>query len=94
MTRFDRFAAWAADKVATAGFFAFCVVLVVIWLPSIAAIRDVDTWQLIINTATTIITFLLVALLHNDAQRAEKAAAEREEALHRKLDALLANSQQ
>jgi hypothetical protein len=33
--------------------------------PSIFVLPDVDTWQLIINTATTIVTFLLVALLQN-----------------------------
>ena len=32
-----------------------------------------DTWQLIINTATTIVTFLLVALLQNTQQRADHA---------------------
>jgi hypothetical protein len=54
---------------------------VLLWLPSYFIIRDLNTWQLIINTMTTIITFLLVALLQNTQRRSE-------EALHLKLDAL------
>ncbi|MFZ0971505.1 MAG: low affinity iron permease family protein [Solirubrobacteraceae bacterium] len=34
-------------------------------------ISDKDTWQLIINTVTTIITFLLVALIQNSQRRSE-----------------------
>jgi low affinity Fe/Cu permease len=60
---FDRFAGAAALVASRATFFAFCVLLVLLWLPSYFLFQDVDMWQLIINTATTIITFLLVALL-------------------------------
>ncbi|MDQ1505795.1 MAG: hypothetical protein QOD57_3522 [Actinomycetota bacterium] len=70
---FDRFAGFASDLAGRAAFFAFCVLLIVVWAPSILALRDVDTWQLIINTATTIITFLLVALLQNTQTRADAA---------------------
>jgi low affinity Fe/Cu permease len=56
-----------------AWFFAFCVLLVVIWAPSIVVLKNVDTWQLIINTLTTIVTFLLVALLQNSQTRADLA---------------------
>jgi low affinity iron permease len=34
---------------------------------------DIDTWRLIINTVTTIVTFLLVALLQNTQKRADEA---------------------
>jgi Low affinity iron permease len=79
--RFDRLAE-AATRVASRGaFFAACVLLVVVWLPSYFAIRNLDTWQLIINTATTIVTFLLVALLQNASRRSDRA-------IHQKLDAL------
>lgn len=44
-------------------------------------LHNLDTWQLIINTATTIVTFLLVALLQNSARRSDRA-------IHHKLDAL------
>jgi low affinity Fe/Cu permease len=78
---FDRFAARASDFVSEAVFFLACVLLVVVWLPSYFVFRDVDTWQLVINTATTIVTFLLVALLQNSQRRNELA-------MNAKLDAL------
>ncbi len=67
---FDRFATAAASYVSQAWFFALCLLLVLIWAPSFFLFGNVDTWQLIINTATTIITFLLVALLQNTQSRA------------------------
>ena len=70
---FDRFAGWASHVASRATFFAFCVLLIVIWAPSILVIGNVDTWQLIINTATTCITFLMVALLQNSQTRADQA---------------------
>jgi low affinity Fe/Cu permease len=70
---FDRFAGWAALVASRATFFAFCVALIVLWAPSILLLRSVDTWQLIINTATTIITFLMVALLQNSQTRSDQA---------------------
>jgi low affinity Fe/Cu permease len=70
---FDRFAQWCSELFSKAGFFAFCVALVVIWAPSYFVLQNLDTWQLIINTATTIITFLMVALLQNSQTRADKA---------------------
>lgn len=70
---FDRFATRVSGFVAKAWFFAGCLLMVLIWAPSIFVIRDVDTWQLIINTATTIVTYLLVALLQNTQSRADKA---------------------
>lgn len=70
---FDRFADSASRLVSKAPFFASCVLLVVIWAPSYFVVGDLDTWQLIINTATTIVTFLLVALLQNSQYRADLA---------------------
>jgi len=78
---FDRFAARASDFVSEAVFFLGCVLLVVVWLPSYFVFRNIDTWQLVINTATTIVTFLLVALLQNSQRRNELA-------MNAKLDAL------
>lgn len=82
---FNRFADQAAKVVAHVGFFLFCVLLVLVWGPSIILIKNVDTWQLIINTATTIITFLLVALLHNTQHRFEDATSRRLEAILERL---------
>jgi low affinity Fe/Cu permease len=70
---FDRFAGLASHVASRATFFLFCVLLVVVWFPSIVLIGNVDTWQLIINTATTIITFLMVALLQNSQTRSDQA---------------------
>jgi low affinity Fe/Cu permease len=78
---FDRFAEAASEFASHAAFFIGCVLLVVIWAPSIAVIGNLNTWQLIINTATTIVTFLLVALLQNSQRRNENA-------FNQKLDAL------
>jgi low affinity Fe/Cu permease len=70
---FDRFAGVSALIASRAYFFAFCVLLIIVWLPSYAIIGNVDTWQLVINTATTIITFLMVALLQNSQTRSDQA---------------------
>jgi len=78
---FDHFAEASSDFVSRGVFFAACALLVALWVPSYFVFRNVDTWQLVINTATTIVTFLLVALLQNAARRSDRA-------IHHKLDAL------
>ena len=79
---FDRFAGSAAGFASRAPFFAFCLVLVVIWLIQGAVTVVVTgsfsqfldaTYQLEINTTTTIITFLMVALLQNSQTRENQA---------------------
>jgi low affinity Fe/Cu permease len=49
------------------------VLVVVLWVPTLWVLPSADTWQLVINTVTTIITFLLVALLQNTQSRGDKA---------------------
>jgi low affinity Fe/Cu permease len=80
---FDRFAGWASRIASRAPFFTFCLVLVAVWvLQGVVTILVTgepsrfldDKFQLEINTTTTIITFLLVALLQNSASRADQAA--------------------
>jgi len=78
---FDRFAGWSSLIASRAYFFAFCVLLIVLWVPSYLLIGNVDTWQLIINTATTIITFLMVALLQNSQTRSDQAVQHKLNAL-------------
>jgi low affinity Fe/Cu permease len=78
---FDRFAATTSRFTSHAPFFVACVALVILWLVSYPLFGSVDTWQLVINTATTIVTFLMVALLQNSQSRSEAA-------LHQKLDAI------
>jgi low affinity Fe/Cu permease len=82
-TRFDRFAEACARLVSKGMVFTACVVVVVLWIPTIAVIHSVDTWQLVINTLTSVLAFLLIALLQNSERRYD-------EALHHKLDALAA----
>jgi low affinity Fe/Cu permease len=73
MTFFDRFAEGASKFASRPWFFAMCLALILIWAPSVLILRDIDTWQLIINTATTIVTFLMVALLQNSQRRSDEA---------------------
>ena len=79
---FDRFAGLAARLASRAPFFAFCLLLVIVWLVqgvilivakgSLHAFLD-SQYQLEINTTTTIITFLMVALLQNSQTRTDQA---------------------
>jgi low affinity Fe/Cu permease len=80
-TFFDRFADAVSRFTSKAWFFALCVLIVVIWGPSFFLFGSVDTWQLIINTLTTIVTFLLMALLQNTQARSDAA-------IHQKLNAI------
>jgi hypothetical protein len=73
---FDRFATSASDWASRAWFFAACVVIVIVWVPTFVLL-PLDTWQLVINTLTTIITFLLVALLQNTEKRADDAVQQK-----------------
>lgn len=83
---FDRFAGATAKLVSRAPFFALAVGFVVAWLVeggirmAVAGDPSVfldQTYQLQINTLTTIITFLLVALLQNSQTRADNATQEK-----------------
>ena len=89
---FDRFATWSSQVVARAAFFCFCLLLVLLWVPTIFLLRSVDTWQLIINTVTTIITFLMVALLQNSATRADHALQHKLNAIADALADLMAHN--
>jgi len=78
---FDRFADLADRFTSMPWFFASCVLIVVLWLPSFFVFGSVDTWQLIINTLTTIVTFLLVGLSQNTARRSNAASQQKLNAL-------------
>lgn len=77
---FDRFAGGASTVASRAPFFAGCVALIIIWAPTFSFLK-IDTWQLIINTATTIVTFLMVALLQNSQTRNDQATQHKLNAL-------------
>ncbi|SRR5258706_10328138 len=81
-TSFGDLAKRAAEALGTqTAFFAACV-LVLLWLLTGPLFGFSDTWQLVINTGTTIVTFLMVFLIQNTQNRDAKA-------LHLKLDELL-----
>jgi low affinity Fe/Cu permease len=79
--RFDRFADRASRFVSKAAFFLIAVVFVLVWIPTIFVFSSIDTWQLVINTVTSVMAFLLIALLQNSERRYD-------EALHHKVDAI------
>lgn len=70
---FDRFASAVNVVVSRASFFCCCVLLVLLWAPSWPLFDSGDTFQLAINTPTTVVTFLLVALTANTTKRADAA---------------------
>jgi low affinity Fe/Cu permease len=79
---FGRFAKWTARASGKPAAFTIAVGLIVAWGLSGAIFEFSDTWQLIINTATTIVTFLMVFLIQSTQNRDS-------EALQVKLDELL-----
>jgi low affinity Fe/Cu permease len=89
LSLFDRFATAASAFASKAWFFAACLALVLIWAPSIFLFPSIDTWQLVINTATTIVTFLLVALLQNTQARSDEAVQQKLNAIAEGLAALM-----
>ena len=62
--------------------FAGAVLVILVWIFTGPTFHFSDTWQLIINTATTIITFLMVFLIQNTQNRDAKA-------VHLKLDEII-----
>ncbi|RWG60963.1 MAG: low affinity iron permease family protein [Mesorhizobium sp.] len=66
---FNRLAENVALAAGRAWAFVLCVVSVVLWAIAGPAFHYSETWQLIINTATTIVTFLMVFLIQNTQNR-------------------------
>jgi low affinity Fe/Cu permease len=79
---FTRFAKWTSRATGRPGAFAIAVGTLLVWAVSGPFFGFSDTWQLIINTGTTIITFLMVFLIQNTQNRDS-------EAIHVKLDELI-----
>lgn len=79
---FSSFAKWIAIKMGRSRTFVFAILLVVIWLLTGPFYHFSDTWQLVINTTTTIITFLMVFLIQNTQNRDSTA-------VHIKLDEII-----
>ncbi|HEX9162005.1 MAG TPA: low affinity iron permease family protein [Thermoanaerobaculia bacterium] len=70
-TAVSRFATWVSDKSGSTAAFIGALSIVVAWAVSGPLFRYSDTWQLTINTGTTIVTFLMVFLI----QRAQNKGA-------------------
>ena len=81
-SRFARFATAASRAAGRPLTFVIAVVSIVIWAASGPLFGFSDTWQLVINTTTTIVTFLMVFLIQNTQNRDA-------EAMHIKLDELI-----
>jgi len=79
---FTTFATRTAHLVGTYWAFLLAVLVVVVWALTGPFFNFSDTWQLVINTGTTIVTFLMVFLIQNTQNRDAKA-------MHLKLDELI-----
>ena len=79
---FRIFARRSSSVLGSAWAFAGAIVIIVVWGLTGPMFHYSDTWQLIINTGTTIVTFLMVFLIQNTQNRDAKAA-------HLKLDEII-----
>ncbi|HEY6402822.1 MAG TPA: low affinity iron permease family protein [Blastocatellia bacterium] len=79
---FTRFAKWTARMSGRPLAFTISVVVILAWAITGPIFRFSDTWQLVINTGTTIVTFLMVFLIQNTQNRDS-------EAIQIKLDELI-----
>jgi low affinity Fe/Cu permease len=79
---FGVFARKASNILGSAWAFVIAIAIIIVWAATGHAFGYSDTWQLIINTGTTIVTFLMVFLIQNTQNRDAKA-------VHLKLDELI-----
>ncbi|MBT9566710.1 MAG: low affinity iron permease family protein [Thiobacillus sp.] len=84
---FSRFAQTASRMTGAPRTFMLAVAIVAVWGVTGPLFDFSDTWQLVINTGTTIITFLMVFLIQNTQNRDA-------EAMHIKLDELIRTSRE
>lgn len=79
---FRKFSIAAANALGSSWMFIANVLLILLWLLAGPFFKYSDTWQLVVNTATTVITYLAVFLIQNTQNRDAKA-------IHLKLDELI-----
>ncbi|MGH8233263.1 MAG: low affinity iron permease family protein [Rhodanobacteraceae bacterium] len=72
---FVQFSNWASKKTGSSYAFALAVIVVIVWGVCGPVFHFSNTWQLVINTGTTIVTFLMVFLIQNSQNR-ESAAVQ------------------
>jgi low affinity Fe/Cu permease len=82
MSWYDRFSKTSARGAGRSITFTFACGIILIWIATGPLFHYSDTWQLVINTATTIVTFLMVFLIQHTQNKDT-------EALHIKLDELI-----
>ncbi len=70
---FRRFSQWVSQAAGTPWTFCLALLLIIVWGISGPVFHFSDTWQLVINTGTTIITFLMVFIIQNTQNRDGKA---------------------
>jgi low affinity Fe/Cu permease len=79
---FSRFARWTERRVGSPVAFGLAAGTIIVWATTGPLFGWSDTWQLVINTGTTIVTFLMVFLIQSTQTRDTQA-------LHLKLDELI-----
>src|SRR5919112_6314565 len=84
--RFNQIADWLTIALGSFPALAGSILLVVIWAITGPLFNFSDTWQLFINTTTTVITFWMVFVIRNSANRASKATQLKLDELIRALD--------
>jgi low affinity Fe/Cu permease len=82
LSSFSRFARWISFNTGRPTVFMLAVFVVIAWALTGPLFDFSDTWQLVVNTGTTIVTFLMVFLIQNTQNRDSQA-------LHMKLDELI-----
>jgi len=70
---FSHFARWTERQAGRAHTFVIALGLIILWAVTGPYFRYSDTWQLVINTGTTIITFLMVFLIQHSQSRDTQA---------------------
>ncbi len=85
-TLFDSFAKRASRTAGHPATFAAAVLIIVVWATSGPLFGFSNTWQLVINTSTTIITFLMVFLIQNTQNREGAAVQLKLDELIRSID--------
>jgi low affinity Fe/Cu permease len=83
--RFRIIASHASQKLGSHWAFVGAVAVVLVWLVTGPVFKFSNAWQLVINTGTTVVTFLMVFLIQSSQNRDAKA-------LHLKLDELIRSS--
>jgi low affinity Fe/Cu permease len=87
--RFESFAEWISENLGNPYAFVLALTTVLIWAATGPLFDFSDTWQLVINTSTTIITFLMVFLLQNTGNRTIDEMHDRLKILERQNEELL-----